>query len=143
MGVEDEGGGWMACSPCGARLKGRARQSIRLSFIRSVIDSQSNKPQPDASKQVCFEVDGELREAGHAPSQLKAFLSLRLMAWASTLKDFVHLNLLSFVFKRQLCWMLNMLTQKLASKWDGMKWEPKRAVNNQLMNISEARISRL
>jgi hypothetical protein len=34
--------------------------------IQEDIDSQSNKPQPDASKQVCFEVDGELREAGRA-----------------------------------------------------------------------------
>jgi hypothetical protein len=27
--------------------------------------------------------------------------------------------------------------------WDGMKWEPKRAMNNQPMKTLEARISRL
>jgi hypothetical protein len=31
----------------------------------------------------------------------------------------------------------------LLLRWDGMKWEPKRAVNTRPMNTPEARISRL
>ena len=31
----------------------------------------------------------------------------------------------------------------LLLRWNGMRWEPKRAMNNQPMNTLEARISRL
>jgi hypothetical protein len=58
----------MACSLCSEELKGESSRGTCLRFIRKAIGSQLNKPQPDASKQVCFEVDGKLREAGHAPS---------------------------------------------------------------------------
>lgn len=44
----------------------RARRGICLRFIWKAIGSQSNRPQPNASKQVCFDVDGKLMEARHA-----------------------------------------------------------------------------
>jgi hypothetical protein len=36
-----------------------------------------------------------------------------------------------------------VVAHPLLLRWDGMRWEPKRAVNNQPMNTLEARISRL
>jgi hypothetical protein len=53
------------------RPGGEARQSICLRHIRKAMDSQLIRPQPDASKQVCFEVDGELMAAGHAGVEAK------------------------------------------------------------------------
>ncbi|MGC8937185.1 MAG: hypothetical protein ACP5KV_07500, partial [Candidatus Methanomethylicaceae archaeon] len=35
------------------------------------------------------------------------------------------------------------VARPLLLRWDGMRWEPKRAMNNQPMNTIEARISRL
>jgi putative transposase len=36
-----------------------------------------------------------------------------------------------------------VVAHPLLLRWSGMKWEPKRAMNNQPMNTLEARISRL
>jgi len=36
-----------------------------------------------------------------------------------------------------------VVTHPLLLRWNGMKWEPKRAMNNQPMKTLEARISRL
>jgi hypothetical protein len=35
------------------------------------------------------------------------------------------------------------VAQPLLLRWNGMRWEPRRAMNNQSMNALEARISRL
>ena len=36
-----------------------------------------------------------------------------------------------------------VMAHPLLLRWNGMRWEPRRAMNNQPMNILEARISRL
>jgi len=36
-----------------------------------------------------------------------------------------------------------VVAHSLLLRWNGMRWEPRRAMNNQSMNTLEARISRL
>jgi hypothetical protein len=39
--------------------------------------------------------------------------------------------------------LIREVERRALLRWNGMRWEPKRAVNNQLMNALKARISRL